>query len=137
LNKIIIIIVLTLISITIIADDIIPQEVYQEGARKFPAGADIFKAIKLDDPDAWKAGRDEAVGRMGGIFKEVGAVLQRGDKWSATLYVNDPKAPRKTIVDREKVSINNFDYLIVATKDGVTVTDIKTGYNMELKKKTR
>lgn len=138
MKKFIIILTFLVISALSYCDDAIPDNVIAEGNRRFSGSRDIFRGT-LTDPDAWKAGRDEAVARMNSIFTSgaIGTILQsRDNKWVVTLKLSDPKYARKTIADREKLRIDGNDYLVIALENGIKVVDIKTKYDIIVDKQS-
>lgn len=119
-------------------EEAIPESVIAEGNRRFSGSRDIFKG-SLTDPDAWKAGRDEAVSRMNAVFPNscIGTILQaRDNKWVVTIKLSDPKYSRKTIVDREKIRVDGNDYLVIALEKGLKVVDMKTKYEIFVDKQS-
>jgi hypothetical protein len=110
--------------------------IYQEGIKRFSGARDVFRGT-VYDPSAGQAVKDEAIARMQGAFLQVTVILQRNDKFSATFYTSDPKMVRKTITDRERVTVNGNQYLVIAQKDGVRVVDSKTNYDYVVKLKGR
>lgn len=108
--------------------------VYEEGVRRFSGARDIFRG-QISDPDAWKAVKAEAEARMIAAVREVNAITSRSGKWVVTVYTNDPKNMRKTVIDREKVTINGNQFLLIATQDGCKIVDLKTNYDYLLTNK--
>lgn len=123
-------------SITQAAVQGIDPMVYEEGVRRFSGARDIFRG-QISDPDAWKAVKAEAEARIGSAVREVTAITSRSGKWVVTVLTNDPKNMRKTIIDREKVTINGEQYLLVAQQDGVRIVDLKTSYDLILTNKNK
>lgn len=138
MNRAIIILAFLIFSALSYCDDAIPESVISEGNSRFSGSRDIFRGT-LTDPDAWKVGRDEAVGRMNSIFTSgcIGTILQsRDNKWVVTIKLSDPKYARKTIADREKLRIDGNDYLVIALENGIKVVDVKTKYDIVVEKQS-
>jgi len=117
----------------------ITDEVYKTSLEKFPKKRSIFDE-KIYSMDAIKKERAEAINKMKARFLSVAFVSKNvSNQWVTTIYYKNELGTkkRKTIEGRLKMKIGKETYLVIAQSNGIKVKDLKTKYEMELKRKGR
>lgn len=120
-------------------EEYITDEVYKASQKRFSYKKSIFEE-KIYSMAAIKKERAEAIKKMEAIFlRTVFISKNTTGEWISTFYYKNElgEEKRKTIIKREKMKIGKSFYLVTAYSEGIKVKDLKTRYEIKIKRKGR